>query len=677
LAAPAAQKKGLQEVVPIIKQYQERQHELGCHVPTYTADIISLCLSLGRVYARSDSGAKSAVQHVATELAQWLVQEALAIVQQGYTRGEGRAPVALSDLAVLAASLRSLAAINKDRLSGLTLQLAQELTEHTSQRVSHTQQNGLSLRAWSDLLWGLTAAGVNLGNTSSLLVLLEQGAMQVARLLSSSRSQGTLQDISLILVAYVHAGYAGDLSALVKALASRPQSRQAKDRDKGGPQELSNMLWALGKLGQANPSAYSPALFDWALHQLHSMVDQARPQHLSSAVYACALARHSSSHVAQLLRAICQHPTAMASAKLQEWANLLWAAATLQSTGTSQLHDKLYHCAQQLLQQFSKVLVSSPGALAGQRLGRSAQEWSNILWAAAMLRWYEEALFSCGTAAVAASKGTTVRPQALSCTLNAAAECAHWDAHILQLVQQLSAMPVEDLNHQVLSNALYSWAVLMSCAQEGAATECTTAAAQFFQQASQRPVSGYSREGLGQLLAAHMYAEAIGKQGLPDGEVLQAALSVGWVQGQVIISDSQRQVARVLDELGYRVAVEQTSPDGMMSADVVVSARPSGDPCSIAIEFDGPSHYVTQHNSTCANDTQPDSAMQQQDSEAPAQHSCHRLDGSSRLRNALLRARYPGGVVCVPCYEWNALASEQQKQQYMQHALESVHLQAA
>jgi hypothetical protein len=88
-----------------------------------------------------------------------------------------------------------------------------------------------------------------------------------------------------------------------------------------------------------------------------------------------------------------------------------------------------------------------------------------------------------------------------------------------------------------------------------------------------------------------------------------------------------------------------------MIMDVVVTALPDRTPCRIAIMCDGPCHYLTLFGSS----------------------SNYRLDGPTRLRNTLLRPRFPDGLLCVPWFEWDALEGQTAAQEeYLRSRLEAV-----
>jgi hypothetical protein len=479
-------------------------------------------------------------------------------------------------------------------------------------------------------------------------------------------------------------------------------------------------------------AAYRQHLFSYCLRELHRQLGDASPQAISNAVYGCALAGHVEG-VPRLLDLVCQQPQVMAkpqdwsntiwaAAKLgyveqgsvllerlagqphvmtqagpQAWANTLWAAASMYESAAGQdqqgvLARRLQHSGQLLMgallkhfqvfdkaksQEWSNTLwaaaklgcVEQGSVLLTKLAGNSQimlkatpQAWSNTLWAAAVLRWYDQHLFSQGAAALAAMPPAHLKPQDISNALYACAVCAHWDDSVQQLIGQAEEYDLTAFNRQNLTNTLYAWAVL-SCVRttSGASQQdqggWISAAEPLFKDAAKRDLGSFVKEDLGQLHAAQICAEHLGIPGLAAGAVLAAARAAGWSFGKATISSRQREVGSVLQQLGYTIQLEMMSPDGLMSADVGVTALPDGTPCSIAVEFDGPCHFVTDSNSTIFTNNRA--------------AATDRLDGPTRLRNALLQARFSDGVVCIPWKEWVA-ATKAGRQEYSKAALAAV-----
>jgi hypothetical protein len=417
--------------------------------------------------------------------------------------------------------------------------------------------------------------------------------------------------------------------------------------------------------------------------------------------------------VSLLLKALADQPQAMARAKPQEWANILWAAATMCEAAAGQEHHwglakqvlhsgtaflaallqqqeviarmNPQHCSISLwaaaslyqtavdtsastavkgkLRKGGHLLLQTCASNPAAMQGAIPQNWSNTLWAAAVLRWYDQCLFAQGAAALAAMPPAEVKPQALSMALYACAFCAHWDDSVQQLMGRVEEYDLTAFNEQELTNTLYAWAVLSHLVSTAGASQqyqclCSSATKSLFRAAARRDVNSYTQGGLRQLYVAHLYCQHLGKPGLPAGAVLEAARAVGWFGDKPIISAGQRKVSSILQQLGYNTQLEMRSPDGVMSADVGVTALPDGRPCSIAVEYDGPHHFVADYSSSSS------SSSSNVESAAVG-----RLDGPTRLRNALLHARFPVGVVCIPWKEWVAATQAGQQEEYLRAAL--------
>jgi hypothetical protein len=302
-------------------------------------------------------------------------------------------------------------------------------------------------------------------------------------------------------------------------------------------------------------------------------------------------------------------------------------SAVYASTSTAVI-DELKLSGHLLLQ----ACASSPATTQGA----NAQNWSNTLWAATVLRWYNQGLFLRGAAALAAMSPAEVQPQHFSNALYACAVCAHWDDSVQQLMGRVEEYDLAAFTSQGLANTLYAWAVLScdmtTCGAWKYQGAWSNAVPALWKEAARRDVGSFVEGELRQLHAAQLRAEHLGTPGMPAGQLLDAAMAAGWSDGGITISASQREVASVLQQLGYTTQLEKRSPDGVMNADVGVTALPNGRPCSIAVEFDGPSHFMTDNSSgtsTSSNRAAP----------------VGRLNGPTRLRNALLHARFPDGVV--------------------------------
>jgi hypothetical protein len=127
-----------------------------------------------------------------------------------------------------------------------------------------------------------------------------------------------------------------------------------------------------------------------------------------------------------------------------------------------------------------------------------------------------------------------------------------------------------------------------------------------------------------------------------------------WGTGDSAVGGSEREVASALRRMGYTIGTkpQAVSPYELIQPDIVITALPDGSSCSIAVEFDGKYHYVTEHTSSDA--------------------TIDRLDGPTRLRNVLLQARFPDGVVCIPWREWVAAVKAGQQEEYLRKVLHTL-----
>jgi hypothetical protein len=390
-------------------------------------------------------------------------------------------------------------------------------------------------------------------------------------------------------------------------------------------QEWANLLWAAAKLDRLQEGTH---LLSLMVANLDQAMKGAIPQTLSISLWATAALYEASLPSAQ------EGPAGRAVA------------------------EQVLSCGHALL-----VHVCQGGMLAASK---HPQEISNTLWAAATLHWYNREFFTMGVATMADLEPSLQDTQVISNTLYAAAMCGHWDAGVQQLLGLLNRDTLRSFQAQHVTNTALSWAILSCIATKqgsnqrvGQATAAVLRDAGYalFTEAAARPASGYISLALRQLITAHWYANMVGLPGLPPGEVYDALSSVAFNFGDQTTSNWQRHAADILRNLGYTVEVEQMSQDRRMRADIVINALPSGTPCCIAVECDGPSHYVAE----VRNMSDPKDVV-------------YRLDGRTHLRNLLLRQSFPDGVVCVPGRLWASMKSDIQKQEYLQEVLFVEHL---
>jgi hypothetical protein len=491
---------------------------------------------------------------------------------------------------------------------------------------------------------------------------------------------------------------AGHVEGLPQFLALVCQHMEVMDRALA--QHWSNTVWGIATIHEKSAAGHREQLAGelqgYGLlilaryAQTTGVMTHAKPQDWSNTVWAAAKLG-CSREGALLLKQLAMNPQAMTGAEPQAWANTVWAAATLYeaaaAAGNKQLAQLLHRSGQMLLAMCEKKWGTLVGATpqnlsniiwAAAKLGcmqqgaqllsqlasnlhamagATPQAWSNILWAAAVLRWYDQGLFSQGLTELTAMAPVAIKPQGISNTLWACAFCAHWDSGVQQLLGRVLECDLTQFSGQDLANTSWAWAVLVCLANEDGSykqhEQCSQqVAAALFKAAASRHISSFTEEGQRQLYAAYLYASDLGIPGLPTGPVLEAT-KVGLVSSLQKTTDSQRAVAEELSALGCTTQLESLSPDGVMRADIVITALPDGTSCSIAVEYDGSHHYIEEHTSSGA--------------------VLDRLEGRTHLRNALLSRSFPDGVVCIYWRDWAAVEGDKEaEQEYLREALGKV-----
>ena len=101
------------------------------------------------------------------------------------------------------------------------------------------------------------------------------------------------------------------------------------------------------------------------------------------------------------------------------------------------------------------------------------------------------------------------------------------------------------------------------------------------------------------------------------------------------MSNFHHDVANALDRLGENHVVEGATDDGLFRVDCLLAAR------RVAVEADGPSHYLTDRAPT----------------------------GQTRLRRRLLEARGLA-VVSVPYFDWDPLPTDDAKDAWLRARLD-------
>ncbi len=208
---------------------------------------------------------------------------------------------------------------------------------------------GATAQAWANTLWAFgrleDARAGRLGQ--GVVAIVQAGVVAVREL--ANRDEAQLQAVSNVLWALAKLGHSADVGAiydLATALA-----RQAENAN---TQDLANALWALTKLGWYDAAVYSSLL----LALLHKGSD-ANPQQLSNALLACAEAQHWDSSVEGLAeQTSMQDEQQWGRWNGQDIANSLYAWAVLMAVCAAPASGSFSKMAQQLFTQAARVSPS-------------------------------------------------------------------------------------------------------------------------------------------------------------------------------------------------------------------------------------------------------------------------------------------------------------------------------
>jgi hypothetical protein len=198
--------KPLPALVEVVGEYKGLV-EQGLAPPTYSADIMNLCISLSAAISKYSTtghageespGDTADLQTRVATAAEWLVSAAGVLLQSSHARASTAQDVSgclpMPDLCAFAFSLHDLGEVlhSKSRV----IQLAEEIAEHASCQM-HLGSAPPSVQAWKDLLYGLTKAGLVVGadihanpeavtqHSLQLQLLLDKGVQQLPGLLIS------------------------------------------------------------------------------------------------------------------------------------------------------------------------------------------------------------------------------------------------------------------------------------------------------------------------------------------------------------------------------------------------------------------------------------------------------------------------------------------------------------
>ena len=327
----------------------------------------------------------------------------------------------------------------------------------------------------------------------------------------------------------------------------------------GEPQHIANTAWAF-----ATMDVKAPELFKEIETRASFLVKEGKPQHIANTAWAAATLGHSAP---ALFREIETRASFLVKeGKPQEIANTAWAAATL-GHGAPALFREIEARSSFLAKE------GTPQAIA------------NTVWAYGKLQYDAPTLLAAVDSAseVLIKSGTT---QSFANVALAFAEIGHKPASFFNCLEMHSDELVKSANEQQITNVSWSLVTL------GIASENEALLQALWKRAIETDASKFTSEALNQLVQVDVHARASGVELPPVSPSLKKRMSQAAKADTNAGSRFEDKYSALLTEAGFKhdreVQFLEGDYAGFLAIDFACKER------KIAVEFDGPSHYLTE-----------------------------------------------------------------------------------
>jgi len=327
----------------------------------------------------------------------------------------------------------------------------------------------------------------------------------------------------------------------------------------GAPQAIANTAWAAATLGH-----WAPALFKEIETRASFLVKDGKPQEIANTAWAAATLGHSASALFEAIET--RSSFLVKEGKPQEIANTAWAAATLGHSAPALFRE---------IEARSSFLAKegTPQAIA------------NTVWAYGKLQYDAPTLLAAVDSAseVLIKSGTT---QSFANVALAFAEIGHKPASFFNCLEMHSDELVKSANEQQITNVSWSLVTL------GIASENEALLQALWKRAIETDASKFTSEALNQLVQVDVHARASGVELPPVSPSLKKRMSQAAKADTNAGSRFEDKYSALLTEAGFKhdreVQFLEGDYAGFLAIDFACKER------KIAVEFDGPSHYLTE-----------------------------------------------------------------------------------
>ena len=373
------------------------------------------------------------------------------------------------------------------------------------------------------------------------------------------------------------------------------------------PQALSNIVWAYATAGVSHPELFKKIGDHVAgLDSLEPFT----PQALSNTAWAFATA--GMSHP-ELFEKIGNHLAGLGSldlSKPQELSNTVWAFAT-----AGVLHPELFENIGVHVARLDSLNSFKPQAL------------SNTAWAYATARLFDCRLFEKLVAEAAVRKDYFVQTQHIANFLWACATVGNTDEQLFSAFAPVIASKLDECNKQVLANIAWAYSV--------ANVPSNDLFDQDFIRACASKEKRFSEENLRQLHQWQLWQQELGS-GIELPKSLHEKCRNLFISSSYSESKLQNDVVGELKATGFDLNEEVLLGSGYR-IDALVKV---GDGRRVAVEVDGPSHFIQR-----------------------------RPTGSTTLKHRQVARLDRIEVVSVPYWDWNELENSETKQLYLREKI--------
>jgi hypothetical protein len=375
-------------------------------------------------------------------------------------------------------------------------------------------------------------------------------------------------------------------------------------------QDAANTLWAAAKLGVSNQQ-----VIDTLIAACNACSKEMSIQNAVNSLWAIAKLGISDQRVIDSLTTAClDHIKDMTA---QGAANSFWAVATLNVSTSDSVIDSLAHACVDRAHLFN------------------AQDAANSLWAAAKLGISDQRVIdSLTTACLDRIKDMTAQGAANSfwavATLNVSTSDTVIDSLAHACVDRAHLFNAQDA-----ANCLWA-ACVLNVNDPLIISPLAAAVSKLF--------SSLKRvDECQQCLQASCFGVSLSE------EALNHFISITQTHTfPISTSASQRSVAAALSRLGLSPQLEVQIFNGVQTVDIVVELFSAGDSerkSRIAIEFDGPTHFLRPTIGSTDQRVGP-------------------MNGKSRFRNALIeRSGEFVSLISIPFFEWDTVVESNEKEE--------------